>query len=151
MLNFSNFRSPIGGLITELQWIFWFFLTFRPLNLYFGGLNDRIYEHFEFFRPFDLSNSTLKVYMIKFTGYIEFFSRFQPLDMRSQLSILPKLLIFFDLSTFWPLVWTSNYSILVNILNFSTFRSFIGGIITGVHWIFWIFRPFDLSTSTSEV
>ena len=61
MLNFLTFRSLIGRLITEFHWIFWTFSTSRPFNLYFVGLNDWIYEYFEFVRPFDLSTSASKV------------------------------------------------------------------------------------------
>ena len=159
MFEFTNilifFDLSFRPLLRRSKWsnlrIFWILSTFWPFDLYFRGLNDRIYR------------------------IILNFSTFRP----------PNLLIWdknckfyqscWNFSTFWPLVWTSKCCILLNMLHFSTSRSLIGGLITGVNWIFWIFstfrpfnlyfgglndriyayfeycRRFDLLTSTSEV
>ena len=80
------------------------------------------------FQLFDFSTSWWEVKMINFTEYIVF-STFRPFAGRSNWSILLDILDFFDFSTFWPLAGSSNWLILLNILDFFYFTTFwpVGG------------------------
>ena len=122
--------------------MYWIFSTFRPLV---GRLNWSISldildfvrffdfsnscwevkmidlnEYFGFFRLFDFSTSWWEVIMINITEYIDIFSTSRPLAGRSNWSILLELL---DFLTYQPLTGRSKWLILLNIMYFIDFST----------------------------
>ena len=129
---------------------------FRLFDLLLGGQTDRFYLIYWIFPTFWLFELVVVVKMNNFPECIGFFLIFWPLAGRSNWSILLDILNFFDFSTFRPLAGRSNWSILLDILDFfdfSTFRPLAGRS----KWlillnIYIVFFPlFDFSTSWLEI